>query len=89
MSEAGLKSERPRSDWITPSSPTFEPHLTVRQIAKMWNLSPDAIRRLFRGEPGVVQIKKERSGPTHRSYTSLRIPQSVAERVHRRLSLVR
>ena len=85
MSEADLKSERPGSDWITSSLPTFEPHLTVQQIAKMWNLSPDAIRSLFRGEPGVVQIKKDRNGPRRRRYISLRIPQSVAERVHRRL----
>jgi hypothetical protein len=69
--------------------PAFEPHFTVQQIAEMWNLSADAIRRLFRGELGVVEIKREKRAYQRRSYTSLRIPRSVAERVHRRLSLVK
>jgi hypothetical protein len=88
MSEVDPKSERVGAERIRPVLPAFEPHLTAQQIAKMWNLSPDAIRRIFRNESGVVQIKKERSGSKRRNI-SLRIPQSVVERVHRRLSLVR
>ena len=89
MSEANPESERLGAERIRSLLPAFEPHLTVQQIAKMWNLSPDAICRMFRSEPGVVQIKRERNGPKRRRYISPRIPQSVAERVHRRLSLVR
>jgi hypothetical protein len=36
-----------------------------------------------------VEIKSEKGAYRRRSYTSLRIPRSVAERVHRRLSLVK
>lgn len=89
MSEVDPKPERLGAERIISVLPAFEPHFTVQQIAEMWNLSADAIRRLFRGEPGVVEIKSERRGYRRRSYTSLRIPRSVAERVHRRLSLVR
>lgn len=87
MTEVDPKSEGLGSEG--PVLPAFEPHFTVQQIAGMWNLSPDAIRRLFRNEPGVVEIKSAKSAYRRRSYTSLRIPQSVAERVHRILLLVK
>ncbi len=51
----------------------------------MWNLGEDAIRRLFEKEPGVVVLSNSRRGK--RRYRTLRIPESVAQRVHRRLSL--
>lgn len=63
-------------------------YYTVDEIAAMWKLSHDSVRRLFRNEPGVLVISpRNRKGK--RSYTTLRIPSSVVERVHRRLSLVK
>jgi hypothetical protein len=60
-----------------------ERHFSVKDLAQMWRLSPSAIRRLFRNEPGVVRFGAERRGHT-RDYVTLRIPASVAERVYRR-----
>jgi hypothetical protein len=48
-------------------------------------VSGDTIRRLFEREPGVLVIERARSRNA-RHYRTLRIPESVAERVHRRLS---
>jgi hypothetical protein len=62
-----------------------ERHYTVAEIAEMWNLSTDAVRRLFCNEPGVV-ILGNSGRRDKRRYRTLRIPQSVLERVHRRLS---
>jgi hypothetical protein len=62
-----------------------ERHYTVAEIADMWNLSKDAVRRLFCNEPGVL-ILGSPAHETKRRYTTLRIPQSVLERVHRILS---
>ena len=62
-----------------------ERHCTVAEIAEMWNLSSDAVRRLFCNEPGVLILGSPARG-TKRRYTTLRIPQSVLDRVHRRLS---
>ena len=88
MGEVDLKSETTGSERLTPSSPAFEPHFTVQKVAEMWNLSTDAIRRIFRNEPGVLAISpRQRKGK--RSYLTLRIPQSVLERVHRKWLLVR
>jgi hypothetical protein len=59
-------------------------HYTVAEIGAILHLSDDAIRKLFEREPGVIVIGD--SAPRgKRRYTTLRIPQSVWERVYRRL----
>lgn len=63
-----------------------ERHYAVTEIAEMWNLSTDKIRDLFAGEPGVLVIG-ERNSRHKRRYVTLRIPQSVVQRVHARLAL--
>jgi hypothetical protein len=68
-------------------TPALERHFSVQQIAEMWNLCENSIRELFKNEPGVVQIERSRSR-WKRGYSTLRIPQSVLERVHRRMSKV-
>ena len=62
-----------------------ERHYTVAEIAKLWSLRADVVRRLFEREPGVLVIGDD-APRGKRRYATLRIPQSVAERVHRRLS---
>jgi AraC-like DNA-binding protein len=61
-----------------------ERHYSAKELAEMWGLSPTAIRRLFRDEPGVLRFGKEKRGH-QRDYVTLRIPASVAERVYRRM----
>ncbi len=60
-----------------------ERHFTVAEIAMAWSLSPDKVRRLFELEPGVLVFRNKVLG-SKRRYTTLRIPESVAERVYRR-----
>jgi hypothetical protein len=62
-----------------------ERHLTPKQLAELWSLSADEIRRLFSREPGVLVIERT-NGSGRRRYRTLRIPESVAERVYRRLT---
>lgn len=61
-----------------------ERHFAVGEVAELWNLSPDVVRKLFECEPGVLVIG-DHGSRGRRRYLTLRIPQSVAERVHRRL----
>jgi hypothetical protein len=63
-----------------------ERHYAVQEVALMWHISPDAIRKLFRNEPGVL-ILGDKVGRRKRPYTTMRIPQSVLERVHNLSSL--
>jgi hypothetical protein len=62
-----------------------ERHYSPLELAELWGVSSDTIRRIFEDEPGVVTIG-ERNPRRKRRYVTLRIPQSVAARVHRRLS---
>ena len=60
-----------------------ERHYSVAEIAAMWNLSVDAVRKLFRHERGVLAIGDRNPKRGKRPYLTLRIPQSVLERVYR------
>jgi hypothetical protein len=64
-----------------------EPHYSVNQVAKQWGFSDDTIRKLFQNEPGVIGIE-DPGTENKRGYRTLRIPESVIERVHRRMSNV-
>jgi hypothetical protein len=68
-------------------SQALERHYTVAQLSKLWFFSESTIRRLFIKEPGVIKIAHQ---PTRvrRGYTSLRIPERIAQRVHRRLQSI-
>jgi hypothetical protein len=68
---------------LMPASSTFERHFSVDQLSALWNMSDDFVRRLFLHEPGVVVFYHYRPG--RRVYRTLRIPESVALRVHQRL----
>ena len=66
------------------SGVALEKHYSVLELAKRWELSERTIRRIFSSEPGVLQLMHEESR-FKRGYSTLRIPESVVQRVHRRL----
>lgn len=59
----------------------FERHFTAEQLADLWNLDPTTIRKIFQDQPGVLKLG-ESSRRGKRPYVSIRIPESVARRVH-------
>src|SRR5271165_3299158 len=65
------------------SDVALERHYTVGQLAKRWHSDYKTVRRMFEGEPGVLTW-----GPGERchkrSHVSMRIPESVVIRVHRK-----
>jgi hypothetical protein len=63
-----------------------ERHYSVAELANLWNLSENTIRRMFDNEPGVLQWGSQETR-RKRAYTTLRIPETVALRVHRRLRI--
>jgi hypothetical protein len=92
MSVSGIKSS-PREGAVSfaesrieAESPALERCYSPEQIAELWSLSPDTVRRIFGNEPGVLAIERPRIyGKRH--YRTLRIPESVAQRVYHRLAL--
>lgn len=63
---------------------SLERHYSIQDLGKLWQLSPQTIRRLFQNEPEVIEIGHP-AARRKRRYVTLRIPESVALRVHRRL----
>jgi hypothetical protein len=71
----------------SPESPKAhfqESYYTVPEIAKAWKLSRDVVRKLFKDEPGVFVLGNDHSRGK-RGYQTLRIPEIVMQRVHRRM----
>jgi len=64
-----------------------EKHFTPADLAKAWGVSAETVRQIFRNEPDVLRVGSNGS-PSSRKYVLLRIPESVALRVHKRLSAV-
>jgi hypothetical protein len=62
-----------------------EKHYTPSQLARAWGVSVETVRAIFRVEPGVLKIGKTGTR-FKRGYVTLRIPEEVAERIHRKLS---
>jgi AraC-like DNA-binding protein len=81
MNRDALQFEQRRD--AVPRPQFAQRHYSVSEIAAMWNLSDDSVRRLFEGEAGVIPLENEKS--RKRRYVTLRIPEEVAERVYRRL----
>jgi len=62
----------------------LERHYTATEVAKLWRLSLDTVRNLFRDYPGVLKLAQPpRRG--RRTYTTLRIPESVLQKRHAEL----
>ena len=61
-----------------------ERHYAPAEVAELWQFDVETIRRLFQAEAGVLVLQAPvRKG--RRPYKTIRIPQSVLERVHKRL----
>jgi hypothetical protein len=78
--KVAAREEKPTS---TIAERFAETHYTPTQLAKVWGVDPETIRNLFRNEIGVLKIQNNNG---KRAYVTLRIPESVAVRVHRKLS---
>jgi hypothetical protein len=62
-----------------------EKHFKPQELADMWGVSVQTVREIFQNEEGVLKIGRDGTR-TRRTYKTIRIPESVAERVHARLS---
>jgi hypothetical protein len=67
------------------NSPETEKHYSVEEIAGLWSLSRDTIRKIFLEEPGVL-VHTRPGSKYRRSYRTLRIPRSVMVRVYGRMT---
>ena len=63
----------------------LERHYRPDELAEAWGLSVKVVREIFSGEPGVLRIDRPETR-NKRGYCTMRIPESVVVRVHKRLT---
>jgi len=78
--------ERKRVQNTSQAAPALEQHYSVAEVAKMWALSEKTVRRMFQDEDGVLNWGTPETR-RKRGYRTLRIPESVLHRVHRKREL--
>lgn len=61
-------------------------YYSVKELAHLWNMSSESIRRLFVHEPGTLIFRMQKTG--RRTYRTIRIPGTVALRVQNRMTVV-
>ena len=59
----------------------FEKHYRVGELATLWGLGRETVRRLVKDDPGVVKLRFGRK----KAHTTYSVPESAAQRIHTRL----
>lgn len=65
----------------TPASQAFERHYRIGELARLWGLGRETIRKLVKDDPGVIKIRLGRK----KAHTIYSVPESAANRIHTRL----
>ncbi len=60
----------------------FERHYRIGELAKLWGLGRETVRKLVSTEPDVIKIRLGKN----KRHTTYAIPESTARRIHLRLS---
>lgn len=59
----------------------FERHFRISDLAHLWGLGRETVRKLVKDDPGVIKIRMGRK----KAHTIYSVPESVARRIHTRL----
>ncbi len=59
----------------------FERHYRISDLARLWGLGRETIRKLVKDDPEVIKIRMGRK----RAHTIYSVPESAARRIHTRL----
>lgn len=59
-----------------------EKHYRIGELAELWGLGRETIRKMLIDEPGVVKVRLGRK----KAHTTYSVPHSVARRIHKKLS---
>ena len=60
---------------------SFEKHYRISELARLWGLGRETVRKLVKDDPGVIKIRMGRK----KAHTVYSVPESAAERIHTRL----
>ena len=76
-----MPDQNSRKLWKKDADPST--HYTPADLAESWGYSVYTIRRAFKDDPGTLKITKP--NPRKRGYTTITIPQEVANRMYEKL----
>jgi hypothetical protein len=62
----------------------LERHYSISEIAELWALSPGAVRSIFKDRGDVIRIGHGEQR-YRRCYVTIRVPESVVQKVHAEL----
>src|SRR5215470_18127703 len=62
------------ADRLSTEAAAFEKHYRISELARIWGLGRETIRRLVKEEPGVIKIRMGR----RKAHTTYSVPESVA-----------
>ena len=77
-SQAALALER---RYMPPNDSFAEKHYRVSDLAKLWGLGRETVRKLVKDDPGVIKVRQGRK----KVHTTYSVPESAAKRIHTRL----
>lgn len=60
---------------------TFEKHYRISDLARLWSLGRETVRKLVKDDPCVIKIRMGRK----KAHTIYSVPESAAHRIHTRL----
>jgi len=60
----------------------FERYYRITELARMWGLGRETVRKLVKDDPEVIKIRMGRK----KAHTIYSVPESAASRIHTRLS---
>lgn len=80
-SQPAMPDQNSRKLWKKDADPST--HYTPADLAESWGYSVYTIRRAFKDDPGTLKITQP--NPRKRGYTTITIPQDVANRMYEKL----
>ena len=79
-SQAALALDR---RYLTANDSFAEKHYRVSDLAELWGLGRETVRKRVKDDPGVIKIRMGRK----RAHTVYSVPESAVRRIHTRLLL--
>jgi hypothetical protein len=64
-----------------PDETSFEKHYRIGELAEIWGLGRETVRKLVKEDPGVLRIRMGRK----KANTVYSVPESAARRIHTKL----
>jgi hypothetical protein len=75
----GGEADSIMADLAIPSA--FEKHYRIGELARMWSLGRETVRKLVKDEPGVIKVRLGNK----KAHTIYSVPESAAQRIYTRL----